>query len=183
MAGQKKYVDFYDYKEEVAEGLLKSKSTDDQIDGLLYTVLGSGDFRKSDLLIYRLIDSESPDLKRNAILCISHLVRIHKKIELEKYIPAIESILLSQDDDLTDQTEYALSNIWLSGDKEKISQLPKDTCVSRYFQVLRISDKFEKEENYIKGIEELTELKKAESNPSVQRIQATCIEYLNHFIK
>ena len=178
---KEKYIDYYDYNGNKVKNLIESKNANDKLDGLLYTVLGSGDFDKSDKLIFQLADSDILILKQNAILCIGHLVRIHKQIDLERYIPIIESVLLSQNESLVDNAESALNDIWTFYDKEKIKQIKSDTCVSRYFNVLQISERFESEENYDKGLRTIKELEKAELNPSVQRIQRTCIEYLNNF--
>ncbi len=181
MTTKQKYIDYYDYNGDKIENLIKSENTDDKLDGLLYTVLGSGDFDKSDKLIFQLADSDIPTLKQNAILSIGHLVRIHKQIDLEKYIPIIEKVLLGQDESFVDNAESVLNDIWTFYDREKIKQIKNDTCVSRYFNVLQISERFKSEGNFDKGLKTIKELEKTELNPSVQRIQRTCIEYLNNF--
>jgi hypothetical protein len=174
------YIDFYDYDENKVSNLLKSSKTDDKIKGLLNTVLGSGDYEKSDELILLFSNSEEIDLKQNAILCIGHLVRIHKKITLNQYIPILESILKNQDEFLVNNAEEALNNIWVFSDRGEIKTISKETCMGRYFSVLHISDLSEKEENYNKGLEEIEELSMTELNPSIRRIQRTSIEYLNN---
>ncbi len=181
MTTEGNYIDYYDYNGDKVENLIKSENTDDKLDGLLYTVLGSGDFDKSNKLIFQLANSDIPTLKQNAILCIGHLVRIHKQIDLERYISIIENILLSQNESLVDNAESVLNDIWTFYDKEKIKLIKNGTCVSRYFNVLQISERFESEGNYDKGLRTIRDLEKTELNPSVRRIQRTCIEYLNNF--
>lgn len=175
-----KYVDYYDFDSERVNELLKSTNVNDKLDALLTTVLGSGDYETSDKLIFQFTNSDEGDLKRNAILCIGHLVRIYKKIDLEKYRPILDSILSSQDELLIDNAEDALNDIWIFSDKDKVKRSIKDDCVGRYFKVLTISDSAEREETYDKGINELDELTRTESNPSVKRAQKTNIEYLNN---
>jgi hypothetical protein len=175
-----KYVDYYDFHSDKVNELLKSTNVNDKLDALLTTVLGSGDYQTSDELIFQFTKSTEVDLRRNAILCIGHLVRIHKKIDLEKYIPILDSILSSQDEFLVDNVEDVLNDIWIFFDKNKIKGINKDDCVGRYFNVLEISDSSQKNEAYDKGIRTLEELTRSESNPTVKRVQKTSLEYLNN---
>jgi hypothetical protein len=177
---QGQYINFYDYDKDKVANLLKSTETDDKINGLLNTVLGSGDYEKSDDLISRFLDGDEISLKQNAILCIGHLVRIHKKVNLDHYTPILESILKNQDDPLVDNAEDALNDIWIFSDKEEMSTINKDTCVGRYFNILRISDSSKRDENYDKGIKEIEELSMTELNQSIRRIQKKSLEYLNN---
>jgi hypothetical protein len=176
----RKYVDYYDFDSDRVNELLKSANVNDKLDALLTTVLGSGDFEASDKLIFKFINGDEADLRRNAVLCIGHLVRIHKKINLEKYIPVLDGILSSQDEFSVNNAEDSLNDIWIFCDKGKIKGLNKDDRVGRYFNVLEISDSSEKNETYDKGIRTLEELAKSESNPSVIRAQKTSLEYLNN---
>jgi hypothetical protein len=171
-----KYVDYYDFDSDKVHQLLKSTNVKDKLDALLTTVLGSGDYETSDELIFNFANSDEVDLRRNAILCIGHLVRIHKKIDLEKYSPILDGILSSQDELLVDNAEDALNDIG----SNKIKEANKDDCVGRYFNVLEISDSSQKNEAYDKGIRTLEELTRSESNPSVQRVQKTSLEYLSN---
>jgi hypothetical protein len=159
--------------------LLKSTNVNDKLDALLLTVLGSGDYEASDKLIFQFTNSDENDLRRNAILCIGHLVRIHKKIDLEKYSPVLDDILSRQDELLVDNAEDALNDIWIFYDKSKIKEINSDSCVGRYFNALDISDSCQKDETYDQGIRTLEELKRTESNSSVNRVLTTSIEYLN----
>lgn len=79
---------------------LSQRIKKDNLDALLTTVLGSGDYEKSDELIFRFANSDEVDLRRNALLCIGHLVRIHKNIDLDKYSPILDNILTNQDESL-----------------------------------------------------------------------------------
>lgn len=175
-----KYVDYYDFDSDRVNELLKSTKESDKLDALLTTVLGSGDFEASDKLIFQFINGKESNLRRNAVLCIGHLVRIHKKINLKKYLPVLDSILSSQDEFLVDNAEDTLNDIWIFSNKNKINELNKDNCVGRYFNVLEISDYSEKDVTYDKGIRTLEELAKSESNPSVIRAQRTSLEYLKN---
>jgi hypothetical protein len=177
---KEKYVDYYDFDSDRVNELLKSTNVNDKLDALLYTVLGSGDYETSNKLIFHFIDSDEIDLKRNAVLCIGHLVRIHKQIDLEKYLTIPENILSDQDEFLVDNAEDALNDIWIFYDKEKLKEISKDDCVGRYFNVLEISDSSEKDENYDKGLRTIKELEKTESNPSIKKVQRTTLEYLNN---
>lgn len=175
-----KYVDYYDFDSDRVDELLKSTNVKDKLDALLTTVLGSGDYETSDTLIFQFTNSDEVDLRRNAILCIGHLVRIYKKIDLEKYIPILDSILSSQDELLIDNAEDALNDIWIISDKDKVKGSIKGDCVGRYFRVLEISDSAASDETYDKGINALEKLTRTESNPSVKRAQKASIEYLKN---
>ncbi|MFD1000346.1 hypothetical protein ACFQ21_13570 [Ohtaekwangia kribbensis] len=175
-----KYIDYYDFDSDRVNQLLNSPNVKDKLDALLTTVLGSSDYETSDKLVFQFANSDELDLRRNAILCIGHLVRIHKKIDLGKYIPILDGILSSQDDELVDNAEDALNDIWIFFDKEKIKGSSNNDCVGRYFNILAISDSAERDETYDKGINALEELTKTESNPSVKRAQKTSLEYLNN---
>ena len=175
-----KYVDYYDFDSDRVNELLKSTNVNDKIDALLCTVLGSGDYEASDMLIFQFVNSDEIDLKRNAVLCIGHLVRIHKQIDLGKYIPVLDNILSVQDEFLVDNAEDALNDIWIFHDKDKIKEFNKDNCVGRYFNVLEISDSSQKDESYDKGIRTIKELEKTEPNPSIIKVQRTSLEYLNN---
>lgn len=178
--GNGKYVDYYDFDSSRVNELLKSTNKNDQLDALLFTVLGSCDYEKSDELIFQFINSNEIDLQRNAILCIGHLVRIHKKIDLEKYSPIIDAILSRQNEQLIDNAEYALNDIWIYANKEKVKGAIKDDCVGRYFNVLAICDAAERNNTYDNGINALEQLARRETNPSVKKAQKTNIEYLNY---
>lgn len=175
-----KYVDYYDFDSDRVNELLKSTNVNDKLDALLLTVLGSGDYEASDKLIFQFTNSDESDLRRNSILCIGHLVRIHKRIALEKYIPILDRILSSQDEVVVDNAEDALNDIWIFFDKDKIKEINKYDCVGRYFNALEIRDSSQKRYSYDKGIKALEELIKSETNPSVQRVQKTSLEYLNN---
>lgn len=175
-----KYVDYYDFDSDRVNELLKSTNVNDKLNALFLTVLGSGDYEASDKLIFQFTSSDESDLRRNAILCIGHLVRIHKRIALEKYIPILDSILSSQDEVAVDSAEDALNDIWIFFDKDKIKDINKGDCVGRYFNALEISDSSQKRYAYEKGIRTLEELIRSETNPSVQRVQKTSLEYLNN---
>ena len=103
-----------------------------------------------------------------------------KKIDLEKYIPILESILLAQDEFLVSSAEDALNDIWIFFDKDKIKRIIKHDCVRRYFSVLELSDSHEKSKTYDEGIRTLEDLIRSESNPSVLRVQNTSLEYLKN---
>lgn len=175
-----KYVDYYDFDSDRVNELLKSTNVNDKLDALLLTVLGSGDYEASDKLIFQFTNSDESDLRRNSILCIGHLVRIHNRIALEKYIPILDRILSSQDEVVVDNAEDALNDIWIFFDKDKIKEINKYDCVGRYFNALEIRDSSQKRYSYDKGIKALEELIKSETNPSVQRVQKTSLEYLNN---
>ena len=175
-----KYVDYYEYDRVKVETLLSSNKAEDNLNGLLYTVLGSNDFEKSDKLIFHFCASEISMLKQNAILCIGHLVRIYKQIDLEKYIPILDHVLVTQQELFLSEVENALSDIWIFYLRGKIRAIQEGTCVSRYFNTFQISYEAEINADYDKGIGELEELKKNELNPSVQYLQGTCITYLNN---
>ena len=175
-----KYIDYYDFDLDRVNELLKSTNVNDKLDALLYTVLGSGDYETSDMLIFQFVNNDEISLKRNAVLCIGHLVRIHKQIDVEKYLPILNNILSGQDEFLVDNAEHTLNDIWIYYDKEKIKEIGKVDCVGRYFNILEISNSSEKGENYDEGIRAIENLEKIESNPSVKRAQRTSIEYLNH---
>jgi len=175
-----KYVDYYDFDADRVNELLNSTNVNDKLDALLYTVLGSGDYQTSNKLIFQFVNSDEIDLKRNAVLCIGHLVRIHKQIDLEKYLPILDNILSDQDEFLVDNAEDTLNDIWIFFDKKKIRKINKHDCVGRYFNTLEISDSSEKDESYDRGISIIKELEKNESNPSIKKAQRTSIEYLNN---
>lgn len=163
-----KYVDFYQFDNEKVENLLNSTKVEDKLQGLLYTVLGGYDYNKSDSLIFDFINSNETYLQQTAILCIGHLVRIHKKISLTKYLPILENILTNQIDFLVGNAEDAISDIWIFYDREKIEErVNKDSCVGRYFNVLQISEFSKEEETYGEGIKKLQELEITELNPSI----------------
>lgn len=174
-----KYVDYYAFDPDRVNELLKSANVNDKLDALLLTVLGSGDYEASDKLISQFTNSDDNDLRRNAILCIGHLVRIHKKIDLEKYSPVLDDILSRQDELLVDSAEDALNDIWIFSDKSKIKEIKNDGFVGRYFNVLDISDSCQRNETYDQGITTLEELTRTESNSSVNRVLTTSIKYLN----
>ncbi len=174
----RKYIDYYNFDSAKVRDLLKSENVNDRLDALLTTVLGSGDYQTSDELIFQFTKSDDVNIRQNAILCIGHLVRMHEKIDLEKYIPILESILLAQDEFLVDNAEDALNDIWIFFDKGKIKRIIKHDCVGRYFSVLELSDSHEKNKTYDEGIRTLEELIRSESNPSVLRVQNTSLEYL-----
>jgi hypothetical protein len=175
-----KYVDYSDFDTNRVNELLKSTNADDKLDALLYTVLGSRDYEASDMLIFQFVNCDEIDLRRNAVLSIGHLVRIHKQIDLAKYIPLLDNILSDQDEFLVDNAEDALNDIWIFYDKEKLKQINKDNCVGRYFNVLEISDSSQRDESYDNGIRTIKELEKTESNPSILKAQRRTIEYLNN---
>jgi hypothetical protein len=175
-----KYVDYYDFDSDRVRQLLKSTNVKDRLDALLTTVLGSGDYETSDELIFEFTNSDEADLRRNAILCIGHLVRIYKKIDLDKYSPILDGILSSQDELLIDNTEDALNDIWIFFDKDKIKGSIKNDFVGRYFNVLAISDSAERDKTYDEGINALEELTRTELNLSVKRAQKTSIDCLNN---
>lgn len=177
------YVDYYDFDSDRVSKLLKSTNVKDKLNALLNTVLGSGDYERSDKLIFQFINSDDVDLRRNAILCIGHLVRINKKIDLEKYSPILDSILSSRDKLLIDNAEDALNDIWIFCDKDKVKGSIKDDCVGRYFNALAISDLAERNKTYDMGINEIEELARTESNPSVRSAQKISLEYLNNLRK
>jgi len=174
-----KYVDYYAFDPDRVNELLKSANINDKLDALLLTVLGSGDYEASDKLISQFTNSDDNDLRRNAILCIGHLVRIHKKIDLEKYSPVLDDILSRQDELLVDSAEDALNDIWIFSDKSKIKEIKNDGFVGRYFNVLDISDSCQRNETYDQGIRTLEELTRTESNSSVNRVLTTSIKNLN----
>lgn len=178
----RKYIDYYNFDSAKVRDLLKSANVGDRLDALLTTVLGSGDYQASDELILQFTKSDDVNIRRNAILCIGHLVRIHKKIDLEKYTPILNTILLEQAEFLVDNAEDALNDIWIFFGKDKVKRINKhgDDCVSRYFRVLELSDSHEKSKTYDNGIRTLEELIRSESNPSVLRVQNTSLEYLKN---
>jgi hypothetical protein len=175
-----KYIDYYDFDSDRVNELLKSTNVKDKLDGLLTTVLGSGDYETSDKLIFQFTNSDEVDLRRNAILCIGHLVRIYKKIDLEKYSPILEDILSNQDELLVDNAENALNDIWIFFARDKVKEAVNADCIRRYLNVLAISESAESNETYDKGINALEELARTESNRSVKRVQKTSVDYLNN---
>jgi hypothetical protein len=177
-----KYVDYYDFDSDRVDDLLKSTNINDKLDALLFTVLGSGDYERSDQVIFEFSQSTEQNLRTNAILCIGHLARIYKKVNLEKYLPILDSIIRDQDEASIGRAEDAINDIWIFCDKKEIKEYKSETCVFRIFQTLAISDDSEKEEKYEDGIRKIKELREKETNPSVQNIQDTSITYLSHFV-
>lgn len=174
------YADFYDFDEGKVALLLKSENPLDQLDGLLYTVLGSGNYEESDRLISHFTHSKELSLKNNSYLCISHLVRIHKKLDLTKYLPLLEEVIQHQHHELLDNTEYAIEGIWIFLPHAKTFDFAGWSCINRFIEVLRIQHLAEEEETFITGISKLEILKKTESNPSILNIIDTCIESLGY---
>jgi hypothetical protein len=180
-----KYVDYYDFDSEKVDKLLTSENKDDKLDGLLFTVLGSGDYKKSDEVVFAFTQSPEDNLRINAVLCIGHLARIYKKIDLAKYLPILEGIIGDQNQDagLIGRAEDALNDIWIFCERQKdIRDYTSETCVSRYFQTLSISHHSEKEERYEEGIKRIKELREKEVNPSIIYVQDSSIEFLSHFV-
>jgi flavodoxin len=162
---------------------LTLENADGNLDGLFFTVLGSGDYEKSDKVVFEFSQRAEDNLRINAVLCIGHIARIYKKLDLEKYLPILEDIIRDQNQNpgLIARAEDALNDIWIFCEKRKnIRDYTSETCISRYFQTLSISHHSEKEERYEDGIKRIKELREKEVNPSVKQAQDSSIEFLSH---
>lgn len=177
------YVDFYDFNEDKVSKLLKSENPSDQLEGLLYTVLGGGDYKKSDKLIYHFIKSDQIVLRNTAFLCVSHLVRIHKKLDLLKYLPLLEEIILNQNQELIDYAEGSVEDIWIFHPEAKIFDFTSWASIHRFIKVFKVHKSAEESKSFQSGISALEKLKKGESNPSIMKAIDTSITLLNYMLE
>jgi hypothetical protein len=176
------YVDFYDFDSNKVEELLKSTNNDDKVNAILFTVLGSNDYFRSDELTFQFLQSGDFKLMEIAIVCVGHIVRIHKKIDLNRYFPILDNILTNQNEQLVYSDEGALEDIWIFSDKEISKEFSKNTLSSIFLEVLHLREVAENSGNYVDGIKKLEKLRTIEPNLSIQRLISTCIENLNYFV-
>lgn len=178
-----KYVDFYDYDDRKTQELLKSDKLTDRLDGLLYTVLGSYDYSKSDTLIHKFIQSSELPLRNNAYLCIGHLVRIHNKLDLSRYLPLLEEIIQHQRPEFVQNVESAIEDIWIFHPDAKSFDFSPWDCINKYLEIGRAHNQAEKEKAYSEGIQCIASLVKDESNPSILHKAGTSIESLEYMME
>lgn len=56
-----------------------------------------------------LLDSANPDLRNIAIICLSHIARIHEILDKEKVLPALERLL--NDPQIGEEVSYTIEEI------------------------------------------------------------------------
>ena len=113
------YKDYYQYDDIIVGELLKSSDPGSLIDGLLFTVLGGQNYNQSNELIKRLLMHPNSNVQSNAVLCIGHLVRIRKTIDLEVYLPILNKIIQEDIDHCVDNAEGSIEDIWINFQRQE----------------------------------------------------------------
>jgi len=123
------YKNYYQYDDIIVGELLKSSDPQSLIDGLLFTVLGGQNYNQSNELIKRLLTHPNTSVQSNAVLCIGHLVRIYKTIDLEGYLPILNKIIQEDIDHCVDNAERSIEDIWINFQQQEEKKVKKDNLI------------------------------------------------------
>jgi hypothetical protein len=104
-----KYHEINPIKRGEAQKIFDSSELDRFPETLLSIAFYEPDWEWVEEICLNYIEAKEKNIKRTAIACLGHLARIHKILNLEKVIPALEA--LKGDKEFIGYAEDALSDI------------------------------------------------------------------------
>jgi hypothetical protein len=93
----------------VAQKALGSRDPAVVCDALVRIALHDVDWRWAQEVFLEYVNSRDNDVRGVAVTCIGHLARIHRRLDLERVLPVLESML--SDPDVGGRAEDAISDI------------------------------------------------------------------------
>jgi hypothetical protein len=104
-----RYLEVHPISRKAAEEALASDDVETVCNGLLSTVFYDDDWQWAQDQCLILLDHESPDVKLLAATCLGHVARIHKTLDKEKVVRALQHRM--DDPELRGTIQDALDDI------------------------------------------------------------------------